>query len=218
MQTATENPSLKERKQQIFDTQELRRFVWDMFGCETVPLEKIDALREKARHVYEPLDAYYYRDREDSMTAFMRSYSKLHKVWESEDLLREKSSHPLKAVVPQYRYNIGAGINFLHYAAFQRVVEIMSDEQQLNKWKTLIAEHKIIGAYAQTELGHGSDVQNLETEAVYNPDRKEFTFNSPTLTSTKFYPGGMGKTANFIYVVARLKSNWRDHGTQGFLI
>jgi acyl-CoA oxidase len=55
---------------------------------------------------------------------------------------------------------------------------------------------QIIGCYAQTELGHGSNIQSLETTAEFNPEADEFILNSPTLTSTKFWPGLMAHTAN----------------------
>jgi acyl-CoA oxidase len=44
---------------------------------------------------------------------------------------------------------------------------------------------QIIGCYAQTELGHGSNVQGLETTATFDPDKDEFVIHSPTLTSSK---------------------------------
>ncbi|KAK7401198.1 hypothetical protein VNO78_12519 [Psophocarpus tetragonolobus] len=43
----------------------------------------------------------------------------------------------------------------------------------------------IIGCYAQTELGHGSNVQGLETTAMFDPKTNEFVIHSPTLTSSK---------------------------------
>ncbi|POM75384.1 Hypothetical protein PHPALM_7521 [Phytophthora palmivora] len=56
--------------------------------------------------------------------------------------------------------------------------------------------YKILGAYAQTELGHGSNVQGIETVATYDKATQEFIIDSPTLTSRKWWPGGLGKTAN----------------------
>ncbi|KAG6479274.1 hypothetical protein ZIOFF_062736 [Zingiber officinale] len=44
---------------------------------------------------------------------------------------------------------------------------------------------QIIGCYAQTELGHGSNVQGLERIATFDPKIDEFVTHSPTLTSSK---------------------------------
>lgn len=59
-----------------------------------------------------------------------------------------------------------------------------TDEQQ-SKWLPLAYKMQIIGCYAQTELGHGSNVQGLETTATFDPQTDEFVIHSPTLTSSK---------------------------------
>ena len=59
-----------------------------------------------------------------------------------------------------------------------------TDEQQ-QKWLPLAYRMQIIGCYAQTELGHGSNVQGLETTATFDPQTDEFIIHSPTLTSSK---------------------------------
>lgn len=58
-------------------------------------------------------------------------------------------------------------------------------EEQQKKWLPLAQKMKIIGCYAQTELGHGSNVQGLETTATFDPKTDEFVIHSPTLTSSK---------------------------------
>jgi acyl-CoA oxidase len=40
---------------------------------------------------------------------------------------------------------------------------------------------KMTGAYAQTELGHGSNVAGIETTAHYDKVKQEFVINSPLL-------------------------------------
>lgn len=58
-------------------------------------------------------------------------------------------------------------------------------EEQQQKWLPLAYKMQIIGCYAQTELGHGSNVQGLETTATFDPQTDEFIIHSPTLTSSK---------------------------------
>lgn len=60
--------------------------------------------------------------------------------------------------------------------------------------------------------------QGLETTATFDNETDEFVINSPTLTSTKFWPGDMGKTSNYGIVYARLISNGKDNGVQPFLV
>lgn len=68
---------------------------------------------------------------------------------------------------------------------FVPFVKAQGTEEQLKKWLPLAYKMQIIGCYAQTELGHGSNVQGLETTATFDPKTDEFVIHSPTLTSSK---------------------------------
>jgi acyl-CoA oxidase len=87
---------------------------------------------------------------------------------------------------------------------FQTAIHTMGNEEQNKYWMPLIADHKILGCYAQTELGHGSDVGKLETLASLDKATDEFIIHSPTKTSTKFWPGDLGRNCSHAVVFARL--------------
>lgn len=53
-------------------------------------------------------------------------------------------------------------------------------------------------------MGHGSNVAGLETTATYDKQTDSFIINSPTLTSTKMWPGDLGINANHGVVFANL--------------
>lgn len=78
-----------------------------------------------------------------------------------------------------------------------------SSEQQA-VWLPQAFNLRIIGTYAQTELGHGTFVRGLETTATYDPEHQQFIMHSPTLTSTKWWPGGMGEPQIIRYDTAGL--------------
>lgn len=78
----------------------------------------------------------------------------------------------------------------------------LSSNDKCRAWRPLPLQ--IIGTYAQTELGHGTFVRGLETVAVYDEQTREFVIHTPTLTATKWWPGGLGKTATHVICVARL--------------
>jgi acyl-CoA oxidase len=83
------------------------------------------------------------------------------------------------------------------------IMEQASDEQQAI-WLPLAKNWGILGCYAQTEMAHGSNVRGIETTATFIPDTDEFELNTPTLSSVKWWPGALGKTANVAVVMAQL--------------
>ena len=92
----------------------------------------------------------------------------------------------------------------LHMSMFFHTVQEQASDEQKAYWLPKIASWKIIGAYAQTELGHGSNVRGLECQAKYDPKTKEFIIHSPSLTASKWWNGSLGRTATHAIVVAQL--------------
>ncbi|KAH8114984.1 acyl-CoA dehydrogenase/oxidase, partial [Phellopilus nigrolimitatus] len=88
--------------------------------------------------------------------------------------------------------------------AFEPVVFSQGSPEFVDKFGQLIARRGIIGCYLQTELGHGTNVAQLETTATYLVNTGEFEIHSPTPTSTKWWIGALGKTATHGVVQARL--------------
>lgn len=78
--------------------------------------------------------------------------------------------------------------------------------------------YEVIGCYAQTELGHGSNVQGLETTATWQNDEKCFRLHSPSLTACKWWIGSLGRTANHAIVMAQLVVNGEKHGPHPFIV
>ncbi|KAG5541598.1 hypothetical protein RHGRI_021433 [Rhododendron griersonianum] len=74
----------------------------------------------------------------------------------------------------------------LHWGMFIPAIKGQGTEEQQQKWLPLAYKMQIIGCYAQTELGHGSNVQGLETTATFDSQTDEFIIHSPTLTSSKY--------------------------------
>ncbi|OVA04669.1 Acyl-CoA oxidase/dehydrogenase [Macleaya cordata] len=106
----------------------------------------------------------------------------------------------------------------LHWSMFVPAIKGQGTKEQQEKWLPLAYKMQIIGCYAQTELGHGSNVQGLETTATFDPTSDEFVINSPTLTSSKWWPGGLGKVSTHAIAYARLLIDGQDHGVHGFIV
>jgi acyl-CoA oxidase len=92
----------------------------------------------------------------------------------------------------------------LHVTAFEPVFLLQASPELLDRYAALAATRGIFGCYLQTELGHGSNVAALETTATYISETKEFEIHSPTLTSSKWWIGALGRTATHGVVQAKL--------------
>lgn len=105
----------------------------------------------------------------------------------------------------------------LHYGMFQTAIQKLGDDEQNKLWLEDVRRLRKVGCYAQTELGHGSNVAGLETTATLDLATDEFVLHSPTVSSTKFWPGGLGLWANHAVVFARCIVKGVDYGPQAFL-
>lgn len=106
----------------------------------------------------------------------------------------------------------------LHITMFLPTILGQGSEEQKMEWLEKCFDLRIIGTYAQTELGHGTFLRGLETRADYDADSKEFVLNSPTRTSYKWWPGGLGHTVNYTIVMAQMYVNGQNHGIQPFVV
>nr|OQO20466.1 hypothetical protein B0A51_11805 [Rachicladosporium sp. CCFEE 5018] len=106
----------------------------------------------------------------------------------------------------------------LHESMFLITLQGQGNAEQHKRFLEPAQEYKYIGCYAQTELGHGSNVRGLETTATWNPEDKTFTIHSPTLTSSKWWIGSLGRTANFAVVMAQLYLGGKPYGPHPFVV
>ncbi|KIY64727.1 peroxisomal oxidase [Cylindrobasidium torrendii FP15055 ss-10] len=107
----------------------------------------------------------------------------------------------------------------LHLTAFEPVLESQGSPALLEKLSSLVKRRGILGCYLQTELGHGTNVAALETTATFLPDTQEFELHSPTLTSSKWWVGALGRVSTHGVVQARLiLPNGKDAGPHLFFV
>lgn len=116
----------------------------------------------------------------------------------------------------------------LHTAMFATTVSQQASDAQRAYWMPKIEAWEIVGAYAQTELGHGSNVRGIELEARWDPKTKEFVLHSPNLTASKWWNGTMGRTATHAIAVAQLmlpevssegaETKYRSYGPHPFIV
>ena len=115
----------------------------------------------------------------------------------------------------------------LHMSLFAGAMRDQCSDEQRAYWLPKIDAWEVIGAYAQTELGHGSNVRGIELTATWDQHRKDFVLHSPTLTASKWWNGTLGRTATHAVVVAQLmlpilqpdgKTQLESYGPHQFIV
>ncbi|KAM4031061.1 peroxisomal acyl-coenzyme A oxidase 1 isoform 1-T1 [Anomaloglossus baeobatrachus] len=106
----------------------------------------------------------------------------------------------------------------LHLGMFLPTLLNQATSEQQERFFMPAWNLEIIGTYAQTEMGHGTHLRGLETTATYDPSTQEFILNSPTVSSIKWWPGGLGKTSNHAVVLAQLYTQGACKGLHAFIV
>ncbi|MGD9622522.1 MAG: acyl-CoA dehydrogenase [Mycolicibacterium sp.] len=92
----------------------------------------------------------------------------------------------------------------VQWGLFGGAIENLGTERHHEAYVQRIIDLDLLGCFAMTETGHGSDVQALETTATYDPATEEFVIHSPTPSSRKDYIGGAAQSARVAAVFAQL--------------
>lgn len=106
----------------------------------------------------------------------------------------------------------------VQWGLFGGAVENLGTERHHRAYVEKIIDLDLLGCFAMTETGHGSDVQSLETTATYDPSTREFVIDSATGTARKDYIGGAAETATVAAVFAQLITEDTSHGVHCFLV
>jgi len=105
----------------------------------------------------------------------------------------------------------------VQWGLFGGAVENLGTERHHRAYVEKIIDLDLLGCFAMTETGHGSDVQSLETTATYDPATQEFVIDSATGSARKDYIGGAAETATVAAVFAQLITDGENHGVHCFL-
>lgn len=108
----------------------------------------------------------------------------------------------------------------VHYGLFFGTLSGSATPSQFAHWvsKGALTLQGMVGCFAMTELGHGSNVAGLETTATFDEASDQFVIHTPRVESTKWWIGGAAQSATHCCVFARLIVKGVDHGVKSFVV
>ena len=116
-------------------------------------------------------------------------------------------------------HDLSATIKFtVQFGIWLGSVLLLGNEAQHRAYLHRIGTFELPGCFAMTEIGHGSNVRELETTATYDPATEEFVVHSPTWESGKNYIGNGACDGRLATVFAQLETGGARQGVHAFLV
>ena len=106
----------------------------------------------------------------------------------------------------------------VQFGLFGGAVRLLGGERHHEKYLAAAGRLDLPGCFAMTELGHGSNVFDLETEAVFDAETQEFVVNTPRESARKEYIGNAAAHARMAAVFAQLRVGDERHGVHALLV
>ena len=106
----------------------------------------------------------------------------------------------------------------VQWGLFGGALQALGTQRHHDRYLRDMMDGTLLGCFAMTETGHGSDVQHLRTTATYDADTGEFVVHTPEPGARKDYIGGAARDATMAAVFAQLVTRGETHGVHCFLV
>lgn len=106
----------------------------------------------------------------------------------------------------------------VQWGLFGGAVQVLGTERHHEQYLRKIIDGELLGCFAMTESGHGSDVQHLHTTATYDAAAGEFVVHTPYPQARKEYIGNAARDGRMAVVFAQLVTGDEKPGVHAFLV
>ncbi|WP_432559860.1 acyl-CoA dehydrogenase [Granulicoccus sp. GXG6511] len=150
------------------------------------------------------------------------------------ELLHEDWTEAGFSAEPGNRGDVGASLTFFESLAhvdlslfvkfgvqiglFGGAIAGLGTQRHHSAYLPAVSTGDLLGCFAMTETGGGSDVANLRTTATYDPDTDEIVVHTPTASAMKDYIGNAAKDGTMAAVFAQLIVGGESHGVHCVLV
>ncbi|MEM9188669.1 MAG: acyl-CoA dehydrogenase [Myxococcota bacterium] len=115
--------------------------------------------------------------------------------------------------------NLSLCVKFgVQFGLFGGSIYFLGTEEQQKRYLPDTAAMKLPGCYAMSELGHGSNVMDLETTAVFKPETGAFELHTPSESARKEWIGNAADHGHMATVFAQLEVGGEQLGVHAFLV
>ncbi len=106
----------------------------------------------------------------------------------------------------------------VQWGLFGGAIESLGTAVHHDQYLRKVMSAELMGCFAMTETGHGSDVQRIRTTATYDADTAEFVVHTPDEQARKDYIGNAAADGRLAVAFAQLVTGGQTHGPHAFLV
>ena len=106
----------------------------------------------------------------------------------------------------------------VQFGLFGGAVHHLGTRKHHEAYLAKLASLELVGCFAMSETGHGSNVQRVETTATWDDEAAEFVVDSPTESARKDYIGSAARDGQMAVVFCQLIVGGESRGVHAVLV